>query len=813
VEAALWAVKMVVQQSTGVPSYFACPPAREVGSSLPESPAAAAAAGTLGPTAAAASGGSAVAAAGLLSGTPVHLDAAAMSAIVRCLSTAAAAAASNGAGGSSSAHTDSGSGMLTAVPRSGRPAAIAALAAGLVACCCRRAEERNLAIAGGAPEKLLRLLLGSDRPDTQVAALEGLSLMLPYQPSACALALSCPEIYGRLFTLLRDPAPSVRLLAASCAATLCRMPGCEQTEAMQRAALPVLLRLLTQPATRPHVPAVLASLVEGSEALQKAAADADAVRLLAGLLAAEAVAAEVTTATATTARTTGQAVAAPDVAAAAAVSSGAIPGPAVCAAADGGVSSSLREGCLRALGSLCLNHDDSRRQLLEAKVLRYIVKALEDPSNGVRAAAALCVRALTRCVRTLRGGLLEGGGGEPAQLLVDMLADKDLEVQTNAAAAVCNLVLDFSAVKSAVLSAGGLTRLVELTRSPATPLRHHATWALANMLYRADNSVRVQLMEALPWSRLRQLLFDSDPRVVEQALVILRNLCMAGRQQVAAALEWADSDRGGGGGGGGGDSASVTGLCPSPSASPNQDQRPLPGAGDKEMPQIGILDVLEARIHAAVVAMSVDNTGSDSAPSSPLNLSPQSESAAAPAAAAATATAAVTAAAAAAAAILPVRTPAQYLQTVANANHALYAVANLLTGGTAVKDLVASRQPLLAAVAAHMYPWAGELALPAVWCAVNLTWPAGGGGGSSSGVDRLSRLEQEAVATRCNALLNVRGEERLEELSQKHPSRDVQERARTALEQLRSGAGRAGGAAATSPPAAAITALISVPFL
>ncbi|GIL55341.1 hypothetical protein Vafri_10888 [Volvox africanus] len=722
-----------------------------------------------------------------------------MSAIVRCLAVA----------GSSAAHTGSGSGMLAAVPRSGRTAAIVALAAALVACCCRRTEERNLAIAAGAPEKMLRLLLGSDRADTQVAALEGLSLMLPYQPSACALALSCPEIYGRLFTLLRDPTPSVRLLAASCAATLCRMPGCEQTEAMQRAALPVLLRLLTQPATRPHVPAVLASLVEASEALQKAAADADAVRLLAGLLAAEAVAAEAET---TTARTTGQAVAAPD---AAAVSSGVTPYLATCAAADGGVSSSLREGCLRALGSLCLNHDESRKQLLEAKVLRHIVKALEDPSNGVRAAAALCVRALTRCVRTLRGGLLEGGGGELAQLLVDMLTDQELEVQTNAAAAVCNLVLDFSAVKSAVLSAGGLTRLVELTRSPATPLRHHATWALANMLYRADNSVRVQLMEALPWSRLRQLLFDSDPRVVEQALVILRNLCMAGRQQVAAALEWAESDRSGGGGecgGSGGGFASVTGLCTTPAPAHGHgppDQQPLPATGDKETRYDGILDVLQARIQAAAAAMSVTDVESESAASTPgVSHSPHSEGAASPPSASASAPA-LAAAAATTAGIFRVTRPEQYLQTVAHATHALYAVANLLTGGATVKDLVASRRPLLAAVAALLYPRAGELALPAVWCAVNLTWPAGGGsgGGGGGGVDRLNRLEQEAVATRCNALLDVRGEERLEELSRQHPSRDVQERARTALEQLRSGAGLAVRTSDTSSPAAVMTAL------
>lgn len=69
-------------------------------------------------------------------------------------------------------------------------------------------------------------------------------------------------------------------------------------------------------------------------------------------------------------------------------------------------------------------------------------------------------------------------------------------MQSSAAAAMCNLVLDFSAAKSAVLAAGGLRRLVALTGAEQPPaLRHHAAWALGNMLYRADAAVRTQLVQ------------------------------------------------------------------------------------------------------------------------------------------------------------------------------------------------------------------------------------------------------------------------------------------------------------------------------
>ncbi len=103
------------------------------------------------------------------SSAPIRLDATAMSAVVRGLagganpSRDAAAAPADGGTGSCGA-----SGTGTSGRPGGRGAAIAALAAAVVACSCRREEERALAIAAGAPEGLLDLLLGCERPDTQV---------------------------------------------------------------------------------------------------------------------------------------------------------------------------------------------------------------------------------------------------------------------------------------------------------------------------------------------------------------------------------------------------------------------------------------------------------------------------------------------------------------------------------------------------------------------------------------------------------------------------------------------------------------------
>lgn len=120
---------------------------------------------------------------------------------------------------------------------------------------------------------------------------------------------------------------------------------------------------------------------------------------------------------------------------------------------------------------------------------------------------------------------------------------------------------------------------------------------------------------------MRQLLHDSNPRVVEQGLVILRNLCMGDRHHIAAALEWAGSAPAAAGtaGGAGPQGAATTTATPGtvfcPPISPvshhvgSQEhafvQLPLqfPQNGGQESDE-SLLDVLQERILAGVGATS-----------------------------------------------------------------------------------------------------------------------------------------------------------------------------------------------------------------
>jgi len=139
---------------------------------------------------------------------------------------------------------------------------------------------------------------------------------------------------------------------------------------------------------------------------------------------------------------------------------------------------------------------------------------------GVRAAACRCTRSISRSVKQLRTSLVDAGIATP---LFKLLDDSSLEVQIEASATLCNIVLDFSPMKKEVVEKGGLPRLVALLSSMDPTLRLNALWALKNLAYDSEVKLKESMIKELKFEGLYELMFDAEFTMQEQALALVRN--------------------------------------------------------------------------------------------------------------------------------------------------------------------------------------------------------------------------------------------------------------------------------------------------
>lgn len=357
---------------------------------------------------------------------------------------------------------------------------VAEVSANVLARCCEAPEHQQAVVDAGGMQKLLCLLSGSVKK--REAALDALAALVKNntQIALRLVAIDQGRALDLIIKLVKDKLPKTRLLACMCLANVSRScPSCYPQEWEIRASmLAVVVKLLEEPGqVGEDAPIVLADIVANSEELQKVAYKFNAIEKLCGFL---------------------EKVSLP---------------------------TKQLEGVLMALAELCSRLEDSRRQLLDQEAGRNaqaaIVAALGHTSVGVRVAACTCIKSISRSVKNLRTTLTDERLVFP---LFKLLDDPHPAVQVAALSAVSNVVLDFTPHKSVFFQCGGVSQLIQLARSMDPILRLNAVWALRNLLYLADMSVKEKVMTELTVSTLTTLIHDSEEMVQEQALAFVRNL-------------------------------------------------------------------------------------------------------------------------------------------------------------------------------------------------------------------------------------------------------------------------------------------------
>lgn len=184
-----------------------------------------------------------------------------------------------------------------------------------------------------------------------------------------------------------------------------------------------------------------------------------------------------------------------------------------------------RENILKALAALVPFKDEYRKTICDNGVVPYIIDSLKpcpndprDTSNPKNTAAdgnptptllAACgaARMLTRSVSVLRTSLIDAGVATP---LFTLIRHQDIEVQIAATSVICNLALDFSPMKEAIISAEVLPTLCEHAHSTNTRLRIESLWALKHVAYNSTNDVKMKVINGLGPTWIQQII-TQDP--------------------------------------------------------------------------------------------------------------------------------------------------------------------------------------------------------------------------------------------------------------------------------------------------------------
>ncbi|KDQ61261.1 hypothetical protein JAAARDRAFT_125390 [Jaapia argillacea MUCL 33604] len=201
----------------------------------------------------------------------------------------------------------------------------------------------------------------------------------------------------------------------------------------------------------------------------------------------------------------------------------------------------LREGCLIGLSTISLPSPQIRRSLVDVHDIfppsSSTLSSTTSTSSlsashssvqrarttGVRYAACQVVRALSRDVAVLRTSLVDSGLGMRV-FEIFRGEEEDRRVVSAALMCVCNLVNDFSPLRSVFVENGLIPRLVQFIHAENPTLKLNSLWALKNLLNKSSGELKKKVMDLLGWDELANMLVDDDPGIQEQALHVTKNL-------------------------------------------------------------------------------------------------------------------------------------------------------------------------------------------------------------------------------------------------------------------------------------------------
>ncbi|PKA49854.1 hypothetical protein AXF42_Ash004396 [Apostasia shenzhenica] len=349
------------------------------------------------------------------------------------------------------------------------------LAARIIAHSCDKYEEQKVLCDAGVLKRLVELLDAASNQrdayiDSVVAVVKNNSEVTEY-----FLSIGNGRAWSSLIEIMHDRNPQTRYLACVCLVAIGKASCWNSKELQTKTKLMlVLVELLEEPSQAgDEASFALSDLLADKEELHKQAISINVVEKL-------------------------------------------------CKFLESSLPARRLEGILLVLAEICSKLETGRYLLLSLQVLNHIAEALKHECAEVRIAACLCIRNISRSIKNLSAGCMSN---ETVLVpLVRLLHDPSTYVQDAALGAVCNLAVDFTFKKPALMKYGGVSQLIQLSKSMDSTIRLKSLWALRNLTFVADRIGKEFIASELTVFALASLICDPEFLIQEQAMALICNL-------------------------------------------------------------------------------------------------------------------------------------------------------------------------------------------------------------------------------------------------------------------------------------------------
>jgi hypothetical protein len=185
------------------------------------------------------------------------------------------------------------------------------------------------------------------------------------------------------------------------------------------------------------------------------------------------------------------------------------------------------ENSLYCLSELCSFNEESRKQIIQFKILNSIIHFLNSNDSkleSIKIAILKFIKSLSRSIRNLRTNIIDSQIQIP---LFNLINHNNLQIQENSIAILCNLVLEFSPIKNQLIQNGILNKIINKIKhvTLSNNIKFNYIFLLKNLIYMSDNQIKENLLKELTLSfLLNNLICDQNILIKEQSFILLRNL-------------------------------------------------------------------------------------------------------------------------------------------------------------------------------------------------------------------------------------------------------------------------------------------------